>query len=321
MAARCTWIFWRTCKSRDRIGGRACGPLCSARKTLAAICLSLPARNERGESRREGKLIECASSPRPSPPFLRREKKCGCARKANLLPHTIGLRPADISVFGKQRAQTTNSKFQTPSSKEAPNTSLPAFATASILGLGFEIWNFSGAWGFVLRVSHCDARVTRHRDEFALQARHLDPPHGESPEFLCVYWVPEPTACPPAPPRRGATPTGEFPSWEGSGVGCWRQVHGQETARSAHRKAESSGWIAARELFILSQGTSRPFARLQIPVPSPTTSPLRENHQQKERRWNNDSKQVGDGAIHGLSYFCSDHGGTGRAVTDSSGAR
>jgi len=47
-------------------------PLCSARKTPAAFCLSLPARNERGESRREGKLIRSASSPRPSPPFLRR---------------------------------------------------------------------------------------------------------------------------------------------------------------------------------------------------------------------------------------------------------
>ena len=31
--------------------------LCSESKTLAAFCLSLPARNERGESRREGKLI------------------------------------------------------------------------------------------------------------------------------------------------------------------------------------------------------------------------------------------------------------------------
>src|SRR6266566_10138678 len=46
--------------------------LCSARKALATFCLSLPARNERGESRREGKLIKSASSPRPSPPFLRR---------------------------------------------------------------------------------------------------------------------------------------------------------------------------------------------------------------------------------------------------------
>src|SRR5881394_794088 len=52
----------------------ACGSqqLCSARKTPAAFCLSLPARNERGESRREGKLIKNASSPRPSPPSLRR---------------------------------------------------------------------------------------------------------------------------------------------------------------------------------------------------------------------------------------------------------
>src|SRR6266581_4232037 len=55
-----------------RAVARASRQLCSARKTLAAFCLSLPARNERGESRREGKLIKSASSPRPSPPFLRR---------------------------------------------------------------------------------------------------------------------------------------------------------------------------------------------------------------------------------------------------------
>ncbi len=52
--------------------GQASCQLCSARKTPAAFCLSLPARNERGESRREGELIKSASSPRPSPPFLRR---------------------------------------------------------------------------------------------------------------------------------------------------------------------------------------------------------------------------------------------------------
>jgi len=43
--------------------------LCSVRKKPATFCLSLLARNERGESRREGKLIKRSSSPRPSPPF------------------------------------------------------------------------------------------------------------------------------------------------------------------------------------------------------------------------------------------------------------
>src|SRR6185503_18328836 len=57
----------------------------SAHKTLAAFCLSLPARNERGESRREGKLIG-ASSPRPSPPFVRR-------RGRDLLPNRTDRRP------------------------------------------------------------------------------------------------------------------------------------------------------------------------------------------------------------------------------------
>src|SRR5438034_11536075 len=41
-------------------------------------------------------------------------------------------------------------------------------------------------------------------------------PKKEFPEF-CARIVP--LNPPPAPPRRGATPAGEFPSWEGSGVG------------------------------------------------------------------------------------------------------
>src|SRR6185436_4846421 len=56
--------------------------LCSARKTPAAFCLSLLARNERGESRREGKLIRSASSPRPSPPFVRRRGRENAAARS-----------------------------------------------------------------------------------------------------------------------------------------------------------------------------------------------------------------------------------------------
>ena len=41
-----------------------------------------PARNERGESRREGKLIRGASSPRPSPPFLRRRGRENTAARS-----------------------------------------------------------------------------------------------------------------------------------------------------------------------------------------------------------------------------------------------
>src|SRR6266498_2734457 len=41
-------------------------------RTKSSVSLSRPARNERGESRREGELLKSASSPRPSPPFLRR---------------------------------------------------------------------------------------------------------------------------------------------------------------------------------------------------------------------------------------------------------
>jgi len=68
-------------------GARVCDPLCSARKTLAAFCLSLPARNERGESRREGKLS--TSSPRPSPPFLRRRgRESAVARSKQIFCRT-----------------------------------------------------------------------------------------------------------------------------------------------------------------------------------------------------------------------------------------
>src|SRR5947207_9278461 len=68
-------------------GARVCDQLCSARKTRVASCLSLPARNERGESRREGKLS--TSSPRPSPPFLRRRgRESAVARSKQILCRT-----------------------------------------------------------------------------------------------------------------------------------------------------------------------------------------------------------------------------------------
>src|SRR5204862_8037122 len=67
----------------NRAGGAALSDqLCSARKTPAAFCLSLLARNERGESRREGELIKSASSPRPSPPFLRRRGRENAAARS-----------------------------------------------------------------------------------------------------------------------------------------------------------------------------------------------------------------------------------------------
>jgi len=63
-----------------------------------------------------------------------------------------------IPILEKLRAQATSSKFQTPSSKEAPSsklkTDLRAVCTGICFwGLVFEIWNFSGAWGLVLGVS------------------------------------------------------------------------------------------------------------------------------------------------------------------------
>jgi len=53
-------------------GARVCDQLCSAQRALGRFFLSLPTRNEWGESRREGKSIKTTSSPQPSPPFMRR---------------------------------------------------------------------------------------------------------------------------------------------------------------------------------------------------------------------------------------------------------
>src|SRR5438876_8618071 len=46
-----------------------------------------------------------------------------------------------------------------------------------------------------------------------------------APTTYAVHRDHEPT---PAPPRRGAAPVGQFPSWEGSGWVDLRQVHGEE---------------------------------------------------------------------------------------------
>src|SRR5436190_24069027 len=76
--------FWRTSREglswydhQARKRGnrtRVCDQLCSARKTPAAFCLSLLARNERGENRREGKLTKSASS--ADPKATRRSTGC-----------------------------------------------------------------------------------------------------------------------------------------------------------------------------------------------------------------------------------------------------
>ena len=99
---------------RDSSGRRVASCLRRA-KRLGRFCLSLPSRHERGESRREGKLIKGTSSPRPSPPFEEeRERKSGCALKANVLPNITGGPPAP-----------------------------PIFKTSSVSNLGFIV----GAWG------------------------------------------------------------------------------------------------------------------------------------------------------------------------------
>src|SRR5258708_315779 len=86
-----------------------------------------------------------------------------------------------ISIFEKLRAQATSSKFQTPSSQEAPSpkhqtpsSKLAARAAVWSLELGissvFGAWflvfrfrDFSGAWGLVLGVSLSGGSKTEMR--------------------------------------------------------------------------------------------------------------------------------------------------------------
>src|SRR6266446_7359021 len=74
--------------------------------------------------------------------------------------------PGRIPIFEKLRAQAKSSKFQTPSSKEAPSSKLknrPArrLPRHLIWGLVFEIWSFTGAWGLVPGVSLRDGSKTK----------------------------------------------------------------------------------------------------------------------------------------------------------------
>jgi hypothetical protein len=55
------------------------------------------------------------------------------------------------------RQQAPNSQFQAPKKHQAPSSKTDLRAGGSGIcfwGLVFKIWNFSGAWGLVLGVSH-----------------------------------------------------------------------------------------------------------------------------------------------------------------------
>ena len=73
-------------------------------------------------------------------------------------------RPGCISIFEKLRAQATSSKFQTPSSKEAPGPkhqtpssklqrSSKLQARSAGRGLELGTWDFFGVWSLVFGVS------------------------------------------------------------------------------------------------------------------------------------------------------------------------
>ncbi len=93
----------RASRPRRRVW-RARRHFCSARKTLAAFCLSLPARNEQGEWERREIDKKRLLSPALSSFFEEeRERKCSGAVKANRLPNTTGETPAPLPA-GSWRA-------------------------------------------------------------------------------------------------------------------------------------------------------------------------------------------------------------------------
>ncbi len=77
----------------------------------------------RVESRREGKLINSASSPRPSPPFLRRRgRENAVARsKANLLQNTTGRTAAatELHAGTQNTLNTCQNTWSEPAESEA----------------------------------------------------------------------------------------------------------------------------------------------------------------------------------------------------------
>src|SRR6266480_1576755 len=58
-------LVFRSAVAQKPRYARGWGPVVFGTQSACGFLLSLPARNERGESRREGKLIKSASSPRP----------------------------------------------------------------------------------------------------------------------------------------------------------------------------------------------------------------------------------------------------------------
>jgi len=91
-----------------------------------------------------------------------------------------------ISIFEKLRAQATSSPFQTPSSKEAPNSKLrnrPARRWPPHLFLGFGVWdlNFSGAWGWRQKRTAPDAN---HAKQFFTVTHPFHPWRGRRFELI-----------------------------------------------------------------------------------------------------------------------------------------
>src|SRR2546426_4519662 len=88
---------------------------------------------------------------------------CEAAIRAWVMPLQSGKasEPRTISIFEKLRAQATSSKFQTPSSKEAPISKLknrPARCLPRHLYLEFGVLRFGtslelGVWCLVFRVA------------------------------------------------------------------------------------------------------------------------------------------------------------------------
>jgi len=100
-----------------------------------------------------------------------------------LRPGARGAILVGIPAFDPAKPQAPNSKLQTPKKHQAPSpkTDLRADSPGICFwGLGFELWNFSGAWGLVLGVSLSGGSKTGMRPWQAWQSVATG-----RPEFPC----------------------------------------------------------------------------------------------------------------------------------------
>jgi len=114
----------RLCANTQRTGpatkgARVCDQFCSARKTPAAFCLSLLARNERGESRRVGEIDKQGLLSPALSSFWRRRGRENAVRRSKQI------------FFGTQLLGDPQERCQSPSVFTNPMGPAPAMGCGS----------------------------------------------------------------------------------------------------------------------------------------------------------------------------------------------